>query len=69
MNTQIIPVKELTAKQELGRRRNNKTRTDKVRASAWWLPFLTKQDFAAIAAGQTINKEFKSGRVVDFVKA
>lgn len=68
MSTQIIPVKALVAKQELGRRRNNKARADKVRAKAWWLPTLTKQDFAAIAAGQTITKTFNSGRVVDFVK-
>jgi hypothetical protein len=67
--TQIIHVKDLVAKQELGRRVNNKARTDKVRAKAWWLPFLTKADFAAIAKGETVRKEFKSGRVTDFVKA
>lgn len=48
---------------EVGRRRNNKARDNKVRARSYVLPALSSADIAAIKAGNIVRVEFKSGRV------
>lgn len=48
---------------ELGRRKNNKTRTEKVRAKSFVLPALSKAQMDEIKAGAIVTITFKSGRV------
>lgn len=59
--TKTFTAAALTA--ELGRRRNNKTRDEKVRAKSYIFPALTKANIAAIQAGEIVTVEFKTGRV------
>lgn len=65
-----IALSPVAIKAEQGRRRNNKARRSNgeapVRSKAWYMPHLTKADFTAITNGETVTKEFNSGRVVTF---
>lgn len=64
-NTAVTPTRTFTARAldaEVGRRRNNKTRDEKVRSKSFVLPALSKVDIEAIKAGGTVEVSFKSGR-------
>lgn len=67
--TKEIVVKPAAVKQELGRRRNNKTRNEKVKAKSWWLGLLGKDEFDTILAGVPLTRTFKSGKTYRFVAA
>lgn len=66
MSTEITKVIAMKAiDDEIGRRRNNKTREQKKRPKAWYLAKLTRPDFAVLKAGGTVTVVGKkSGRVV-----
>lgn len=65
MTTTLTPTRTFTAlalDAELGRRRNNKTRDEKVRAKGYVLPALSREDIANLKNGELVKVEFKSGR-------
>lgn len=66
MPSTLTPTRTFTATaldQELGRRRNNKTRTQKVRARSFILPALSREDIAKIKEGEVVTVNFKTGRI------
>jgi hypothetical protein len=63
-----VELSEASIKAEIGRRRNNKARKAAgepvVRSKQWFMPALTKADFAALLDGAQVTKKYTSGRVV-----
>ena len=66
----VIELKPMAIKQELGRRRNNqgKPKADRARSKAWYFPALGTAEYDQVLAGETVRKQF-STREVDFVLA
>lgn len=72
-NTNTVTIKRLALKQEEGRRAKNKVRKAKgekrVGAKAYYFAALSAQDIAALRDGQTVTKEYGSGRTESYVLA
>lgn len=68
--TPVREVKALALKQELGRRRNNKTRKangDKpVKSKAFYLAAFSTDEVTALMNGETITKTYGSGRTESY---
>jgi hypothetical protein len=66
-HTKVKTIKAKALSDEFGRRRNNKTRSEKVRTKAYYLAALSSEDRKVLEAGGTVTKTYKSGRVESYV--
>jgi hypothetical protein len=68
INMKTVEIKAKAIQNELGRRKNNKARKAKgesaVKPAAWYFASLTKAEFAVIAAGGDIQRNFPSGEYI-----